>query len=223
MVDADDTQMSVYAGLGVSQAIFYFFMGAMFALLTYYASQRLHKVSWYNHIDGRVHFMVNPGSNRTRDARTYVIFRDNGEDLSWTICNSLCTDVHDSHSVALWIGSLKVNIVVAAQALGLMAVLWQISILLIIYLEVCLPLFWLCESLIHTPRFPADVYKHTLCHSWCRHLDIHNSTMVSHRRFLHLHCLRICCYVLPGFGEGIEGVSCHNGVTIYYWLKKNKW
>jgi hypothetical protein len=37
--------MTIYAGLGVSQAIFYFFMGAMFAILTYYTSQRLHKVS----------------------------------------------------------------------------------------------------------------------------------------------------------------------------------
>lgn len=36
--------MGIYAGLGVSQALFNFFMGAMFALLTYYASQRLHKV-----------------------------------------------------------------------------------------------------------------------------------------------------------------------------------
>ncbi|KAF7976598.1 hypothetical protein HWV62_6090 [Athelia sp. TMB] len=37
--------MGIYAGLGVSQAIFAFAMGASFALLTYYASQRLHRAS----------------------------------------------------------------------------------------------------------------------------------------------------------------------------------
>jgi hypothetical protein len=35
--------MGIYAALGVSQAIFSFAMGATFALLTYFASQRLHK------------------------------------------------------------------------------------------------------------------------------------------------------------------------------------
>ncbi|KAF8969223.1 ABC transporter [Flammula alnicola] len=37
--------MGVYAGLGVAQAVASFFMGATFALLTYFASQRLHKVA----------------------------------------------------------------------------------------------------------------------------------------------------------------------------------
>ncbi|KZP02968.1 hypothetical protein FIBSPDRAFT_769650 [Athelia psychrophila] len=37
--------MGVYAGLGVSQAIFSFAMGASFALLTYYASQSLHRMA----------------------------------------------------------------------------------------------------------------------------------------------------------------------------------
>ncbi|CAK5275397.1 unnamed protein product [Mycena citricolor] len=35
--------MAIYAVLGVSQAITFFFMGSSFALLTYYASQNLHK------------------------------------------------------------------------------------------------------------------------------------------------------------------------------------
>lgn len=34
--------MGIYAGLGVSQAIFFFFMGALFALLTFIASKKLH-------------------------------------------------------------------------------------------------------------------------------------------------------------------------------------
>lgn len=37
--------MGIYAGLGVSQAFFSFCMGAMFSLLTYFASQRLHKAA----------------------------------------------------------------------------------------------------------------------------------------------------------------------------------
>lgn len=37
-------QMGIYAMLGVSQAVAAFFMGATFALFTYFASQRLHKV-----------------------------------------------------------------------------------------------------------------------------------------------------------------------------------
>lgn len=39
--------MGVYSGLGISQALSNFFMGAMFASLTYYASQRLYKVSFF--------------------------------------------------------------------------------------------------------------------------------------------------------------------------------
>ncbi|KZT07645.1 P-loop containing nucleoside triphosphate hydrolase protein [Laetiporus sulphureus 93-53] len=34
--------MGIYAGLGVGQAVFFFFMGALFALLTYIASKKLH-------------------------------------------------------------------------------------------------------------------------------------------------------------------------------------
>jgi hypothetical protein len=37
--------MAIYAFFGVSQAITFFFMGSTFALLTYFASQNLHKVS----------------------------------------------------------------------------------------------------------------------------------------------------------------------------------
>ncbi|KAG2017864.1 ATP-binding cassette transporter [Coprinopsis cinerea AmutBmut pab1-1] len=37
--------MGIYAALGVGQAIFAFLMGATFALLTYFASQRLHKAA----------------------------------------------------------------------------------------------------------------------------------------------------------------------------------
>jgi hypothetical protein len=37
--------MGVYAALGVGQAISAFLMGATFALLTYFASQRLHKAA----------------------------------------------------------------------------------------------------------------------------------------------------------------------------------
>ena len=37
--------MAIYGGLGISQALFNFFMGAMFVSLTYYTSQWLHKVS----------------------------------------------------------------------------------------------------------------------------------------------------------------------------------
>jgi len=38
------SQMGIYAGFGVGQAISMFCMGACFALLTYFASQTLHKV-----------------------------------------------------------------------------------------------------------------------------------------------------------------------------------
>jgi hypothetical protein len=37
--------MGVYAALGLGQAVSAFLMGATFALLTYFASQRLHKVA----------------------------------------------------------------------------------------------------------------------------------------------------------------------------------
>ena len=37
--------MGVYAALGVSQAISAFLMGVTFTLLTYFASQRLHKAA----------------------------------------------------------------------------------------------------------------------------------------------------------------------------------
>jgi hypothetical protein len=40
-------QMGIYAFLGVAQAIAFFIMGSMFALLTYFASQSLHKVSHF--------------------------------------------------------------------------------------------------------------------------------------------------------------------------------
>lgn len=36
--------MGIYAGLGIAQAVATFTMGTTFALLTYFASQRLHKV-----------------------------------------------------------------------------------------------------------------------------------------------------------------------------------
>lgn len=36
--------MGIYAGLGVAQASATFLMGSTFALLTYFASQRLHEV-----------------------------------------------------------------------------------------------------------------------------------------------------------------------------------
>jgi hypothetical protein len=38
-------QMGIYAFLGVAQAIAFFAMGSMFALLTFFASQQLHKVN----------------------------------------------------------------------------------------------------------------------------------------------------------------------------------
>ncbi|KAJ6602805.1 ABC transporter [Mycena vulgaris] len=37
--------MAIYAGLGVLQAVIYFLMGTLFAILTYYASQELHRVA----------------------------------------------------------------------------------------------------------------------------------------------------------------------------------
>lgn len=37
--------MGIYAGLGVGQAVFFFFMGSGFAMLTYIASKKLHNVS----------------------------------------------------------------------------------------------------------------------------------------------------------------------------------
>ena len=37
--------MGIYAALGVSQSLTMFFMGASFAILTYFASQKLHEVS----------------------------------------------------------------------------------------------------------------------------------------------------------------------------------
>lgn len=36
--------MGIYAALGVSQSLTMFVMGASFAILTYYASKRLHEV-----------------------------------------------------------------------------------------------------------------------------------------------------------------------------------
>jgi hypothetical protein len=39
--------MGVYAAFGCSQAVFSFFMGSTFALLTFFASQRLHKVFFW--------------------------------------------------------------------------------------------------------------------------------------------------------------------------------
>ena len=38
--------MGIYAGLGVGQAVFFFFMGSGFAMLTYIASKKLHNVSY---------------------------------------------------------------------------------------------------------------------------------------------------------------------------------
>ena len=38
------SQMGIYAAFGCSQALFSFFMGSTFALLTFFASQNLHKV-----------------------------------------------------------------------------------------------------------------------------------------------------------------------------------
>jgi hypothetical protein len=69
--------MGIYAGIGVSQAIFNFSMGAMFALLTYYASQRLHKVSYTNNFTVRIRFISHVGGHRACDARTNVILCDN--------------------------------------------------------------------------------------------------------------------------------------------------
>ena len=42
-------QMGIYAGLGVGQAVFFFFMGSGFAMLTYIASKKLHNVSSHGH------------------------------------------------------------------------------------------------------------------------------------------------------------------------------
>jgi hypothetical protein len=36
--------MGIYAALGLAQALAFFLMGSMFALFTYFASQRLHRV-----------------------------------------------------------------------------------------------------------------------------------------------------------------------------------
>jgi hypothetical protein len=36
--------MAIYAAFGCSQALFSFFLGATIALLTFFASQKLHKV-----------------------------------------------------------------------------------------------------------------------------------------------------------------------------------
>lgn len=38
-------QMGIYAALGVSQAITFFMMGSLFAMLTFIASKKLHNVS----------------------------------------------------------------------------------------------------------------------------------------------------------------------------------
>lgn len=39
------TQMGIYAGLGVAQALTFFMMGATFATLTYFSSKSLHRAA----------------------------------------------------------------------------------------------------------------------------------------------------------------------------------
>lgn len=42
---SDHIQMGIYAALGAAQAVAAFMMGSTFAMLTYFASQQLHRVS----------------------------------------------------------------------------------------------------------------------------------------------------------------------------------
>jgi hypothetical protein len=68
-------QIIIYACLGFSQAIFTFFMGAMLALFTYHASQRLHKVSHLT-ITLLDFSHYRSGCYRARDARANVFLRN---------------------------------------------------------------------------------------------------------------------------------------------------
>lgn len=72
--------MGVYAAIGVCQALAFAVMGSMFALLTYFASRELHRVSnndnqTFGHFDSPEVSVFHP----TGDARANVVLRDNGK------------------------------------------------------------------------------------------------------------------------------------------------
>lgn len=72
--------MGVYAALGVAQAIAFFIMGTTFALLTYFASQRLHSVG--PHTAGRTSLSMSIDGDRSCYARTYVFLRNHSKSQS---------------------------------------------------------------------------------------------------------------------------------------------
>jgi hypothetical protein len=68
--------MGIYAGLGLSQAVAAFLMGAAFALLTYFASQTMHKVCSLVFIIVLCSRKV-VGCGQSGHARSDVVLRDN--------------------------------------------------------------------------------------------------------------------------------------------------
>lgn len=71
--------MGIYASFGCSQALLSFCMGATFSLLTYFASQQLHKVFGSLTIASFVYgFGLLLGGDQASHARSNVILRNYG-------------------------------------------------------------------------------------------------------------------------------------------------
>jgi len=64
--------MAIYAGLGVAQAFIFFFMGASFSILAYFASQALHKVSLVPNFYQMASDLI-LGRHQARNARSHVL------------------------------------------------------------------------------------------------------------------------------------------------------
>lgn len=73
--------MGIYAGLGVGQAIFFFFMGSGFAMLTYIASKKLHNVSLLRCTSLLTKRVISAfvGCADKSYVRAHVILRDHGK------------------------------------------------------------------------------------------------------------------------------------------------
>jgi len=64
--------MGIYAGLGVAQAFIFFFMGASFSILAYFASRTLHRVSLLRSSDLMMSDLL-LGCHQARNARSHVL------------------------------------------------------------------------------------------------------------------------------------------------------
>jgi len=64
--------MAIYAGLGVAQALIFFFMGASFSVLAYFASRALYRVSLLPSSDWMMSDFTS-GCYQARNARPYVL------------------------------------------------------------------------------------------------------------------------------------------------------